>query len=77
MSHYYECPLHGLYDSDQSCPQCDEEQDARIHNLETLIRDILEAIVPYRINQDGTTSSNIPDELMARINVLVPEKEDK
>lgn len=41
---------------------------------EALINDLLEAVVPYRENTDGTTSSTIPDHIIDRINAMFPRK---
>ena len=77
MSDYNECPVHDLmYDSNSSCPGCDADHDKpfknRIAALESVVNDMLEAIVPYRVNTDGTTSPTIPDVIIERINVLMP-----
>ena len=34
MSHYEECSLHGYYDNDNGCPECDQENEDRIRNEE-------------------------------------------
>ena len=77
MSDYNECPVHDLmYDSDSSCPECAAYHDRpfkeRIAALESIINDMLEAIVPYQETADGTTTATIPDSIIERINVLMP-----
>ena len=34
MSAYTECSLHGYYDNDNGCPECDQENEDRIRNEE-------------------------------------------